>query len=185
LALNRKTLQLTALAFFLADVLYVFAKPRQGALEIVLDQSLSYELLDRFGKTSNSVQLDEHLHWRTQDGKLGKIAKLAQLTVPNIDSPSYSLLIEQSKPWTFGDAIKVIRKASQEGVCNVIIVDRDMVDPDNASSDYVILPWFTVVAFSPIKGEPVQPCLTDPILENRYKKAVKEYDRMNLDSKKW
>jgi biopolymer transport protein ExbD len=181
LRLNRKHILLIVLALLLANVVFFYVKTRPKPPDVVLQQSLTWILWDKADRPENPVHLDKKGQWRIQDGKLANLASLAELTIPNIDSPNYWITVEQQKQWTLGDVVKTIRAASTKGICNLAVLDREMLSVDHPNVDRAEVPVLTVAKYSKYEGGPLTPCVTDPVINRRYVRAEKEYNRGRRD----
>ncbi len=89
--------------------------------------------------------------------------------------------MEQQTRWTLGDVVKAVRASAAKGVCNLTILDREMLSVDNPKSDRADVPVLTVAEYSKHQGGPLTPCVTDPIILQRYETAEKEYNRGRRD----
>lgn len=183
LQINRKYLLWIVLALGLADAAFLYFATRPRLPEVVLDGFATSVILDGPGEIGISVYLDEKRQWRTPDGKLADLAFLVELTIPNIDGPDYSIMVEQPKRWTFGDALTAIRSAARDGVCNIIIVDREMTITRRSDSNRVEVPFLEIAEFSQSTNEPLKPCLTDPIIERRLANTSQGYLRAHQDDR--
>ena len=180
LRLNRKYILLIVLALLLANLVFFYVKTRPKPPDLVVEISLWLDL-SQADRTEKWVHLDRSGQWRTQDGKLANLASLAELTIPNIDGPDYSILVEQKTRWTLGDVVKVVRASAAKGICNSTILDRELLSVDNPKSDRAVVPVLTVVKYSKHQGGPLTSCVTDPVILQRYEKAEKEYNRGRRD----
>jgi hypothetical protein len=180
LRLNRKYILLIALALVLANLVFFYVKTRPKPPDVVLEISL-WRHFSQTDRTEEWVHLDRKNQWRTQDGKLANLARLASLTIPNMDSPDYSILVEQQTRWTLGDVVKAVRASAAKGICNLTILDRELRSVDNPKSDHAVVPVLTVVKYSKHQGGPLTPCVTDPVILQRYETAEQEYNRGRRD----
>jgi hypothetical protein len=181
LRINRKHLLWIVLALGLANVAFLYFATRPKLPEVVLEGSQGSLILDGAGEIGIFVYLDEKRQWRTPDGKLADLAFLVELTIPNIDGPDYSISVEQPKRWTFGDALAAIRSAARDGVCNIIIIDREMISTRLSDSNRVEVPLLEIAEFSQSTNGPLKPCLTDPIIKRRLANASQGYLKAHQD----
>lgn len=161
----------------LANLVFFYIKTRPKPPDVILEQSLVSVRLEKPDSIVPSVYLDKDHQWRSRDGTSVKLPRTVWPVFGNIDGPSHWILVEQGKRWTLPDVLLTIRSAARDGVCNLVIVDREMGNHNNPKDERPDLPVLTVAEYSPKAGEPLQRCVSDPIIAKRYLEAEKDYRR--------
>jgi hypothetical protein len=173
---------LAVLALALANMAFFYFKTRPKPPEIVLEQTLSWLYFEDPADFKNAVHLDSSHQWRNRNGEKANLVLLADLAVPNIDGPEYSISVEQRNRWTIGDMIENVRSAAKEGICNLVILDKEMRGHEKPKSKFAEVPYLTVTDFSSQQGGPLKPCLTDAALDQRIARAIEKYEKRQQKS---
>jgi hypothetical protein len=177
LALNRKFLVITALALLAANAAFLYCKTRPPKPEVMMGPSPMWVRSEDPELSWGTVHRDKDGQWRTEDGSRANLASTTSLTIPNIDGPDYWIYVEQQKRWTLADVLSTIRAAAKEGICNLVVVDREMTGQINPKDNHLDLPVPTVAEYSKEAGGALQPCVSDPRIAQRYEVAEQEYRR--------
>jgi hypothetical protein len=177
LQLNRKYLVFIASALLVANAAFLYVKTRPQKPAVIMEASPMWVRSDEPESKWDAVHIDKEGQWRTQEGNRANLALITPLTIPNSDSPSYWIYVEQQERWTLAHVLATIRAAAKEGICNLVVVDREMAGQINPNDNQLDLPVLTVAEYSKEAGGALQPCVADPRIAQRYEVAQQEYRR--------
>lgn len=159
------------------DLAYLYAKTRPPEPDMVFDFNGNYTVAgwDDPAEIKNAIYLRSDGLWTLKSGKVVNPINVADLTIPNIDSPDYWVWVNSHQQITAGYAVKSVRSLAKLGVCNLVVLGKTEPSRDAFPSSSVL----TLDMWSDRPGNPLQKCKTSPAITKRYDVAAAEYKRTN------
>jgi hypothetical protein len=171
----RKFLIALALILVTANVGFIYVKTRPMKPDVIFDFTGNYavESWDTSALISNAIYLQSGGQWTLRNGNEVDPVKAASLTIPNIDSPEYWVLVDAPQAFTFGYAIEALRSLAKLGICNVVFLANSRPEEEGMQSSSVL----SLDGISEANSKPMKKCQDSELIEQRYNNAAAEYER--------
>lgn len=175
---RRKILLTLLVALFAADLTYFYVKTRPIEPIAVFDFVGNYTTASWEDPSSvkNAIYLQSDGKWTLKDGQKVNPMDMADLTIPNTDSPDYWVWINSRRPITFGYALSATQSLAKLGICNFVFLEAEHA----LSDEWFESPVLTLDLYSMGAKIPLQKCQTSSALNKRYKLAAAEYRRTRI-----
>jgi hypothetical protein len=150
---RRKLLFVLFFGVLAIDLAYLYAKTRPPEPEMVFDFDGNYTVAgwNDPAEIKNAIYLRSDGRWTLKSGKVVNPINVADLTIPNIDSPDYQVWVNSRQPITAGYTVKAVRSLAKLGVCNFVILAETEPSREPVPSSSVL----TLDLWSDRQGSPL------------------------------
>jgi hypothetical protein len=166
---------LFATALIALNLIYIYANTRPNKPILVFDfgGNLTSAIWNNVGEVRNAIHLRADGRWSLQNGQIVNPVNVTDLTIPNIDSPSYWVLVNSDSFPSSAEVVKAIQSLANLGVCNSVIMNSASSTKNGEHEESVL----TLDYYSDGTGKALKKCQTSAVIEQRYDKANVEYER--------